>query len=972
MAIDFSKTEAKWQSEWEKHGLAYAKTDKKKKKFFLIFAYPGMSGFLHVGHMRGFTYADVITRYKRMQGFNVLFPAGFHASGLPAVAYASKIKKKDPDTIEQLKAYGLNDKQIGELEKPENVVAFFSKVYVNDFWKPFGFLIDWNRTISTIAPEYNRFIEWQFKKLYQKKLLVQKPHYAPNCPVDGPVAIDTSETDISSGGNATTLEYTIVKFKYQDFILPCATLRPETVYGVTNLWLNPDTTLVECNYQNEKWLLTKEAAEKLAYQKPGFKVGTKTISSRELIGKKCKNLANQNEVLILPSGFVDAGTGTGVVMSVPSHAPFDWIALVELQKNAEQLKAFGISKSQIDSIQPISLINTTGFGAHAAIEQCQKRGITSLSQEKELEEATQAVYSAEFHGGKLNSVYGKLQGTPVHQAKDKIIEEFKQKRIADEMLGFSEKVICRCGREIVFKHVPDQWFIKYSDETLTASTVAHANKMKIWPEEYQRQLPGVLEWFSDRACVRQGSWMGTKFPFDQKWIIEPISDSTLYPLTYLFSNYVNEKKLIADNLTEEFFDFVYLGKGESPAVSKQTGVSKALLEQIQSDVAYWYPLDVNLGGKEHKTVHFPVFLMNHIGVLPQKMWPNGIFVNWWVVGETGKISKSKGGAVSLHDLASRFSIDALRLYYCNVGNPHADIVFSEDTAQKYKNTLERNLQLVEKCLSMPTTTSTSKTSAKHADALTKKNASGGVRPFLDSWLSSKTNQTLTQITSAFENNQIKEASELVYYTMANDLKSYFQRGGSNSKQLREIIDQWVVVMAPVTPHLAEEIWHSLLKQKSLVSTEHWKLSKEKIDESVLQAEQMISQLLEDVAKIRQIAKIDKPKQITLYPAPEWKWKALKFVLEQNPQKPDFKKTIGEFSKNPEFKPHMADAAQFIQKVLGDLGSMRELKKFNETKILEEEKTFLEQSLGCKIKIEPNSTAPKAQKAFPQKPAIQIE
>ena len=175
MVLNWPQIEARWQAQWQKAGIAKAVRRPGQKKFFLIFAYPGVSGFLHVGHMRGYTYADVLTRFRRMQGYNVLFPAGFHASGLPAPSYAAKVRKKDPATIEQLKSYGLSESQIRGLEIPENTVKFFSNVYVEDFWKKFGFLIDYDRLISSIQPEYNRFIQWQFRKLKERNLLVQKP-----------------------------------------------------------------------------------------------------------------------------------------------------------------------------------------------------------------------------------------------------------------------------------------------------------------------------------------------------------------------------------------------------------------------------------------------------------------------------------------------------------------------------------------------------------------------------------------------------------------------------------------------------------------------------------------------------------------------------------------------------------------------------------------------------------------------------
>lgn len=948
--MDFSAIEQKWQKEWQKNGLGKAKTEKGKPKFFLIFAYPGVSGFLHVGHMRGFTYADVITRYKRMNGYNVLFPAGFHASGLPAIAYSAKVKRKEPGTIEQLKSYGLNETQIKELEDPHKAIEFYKRVYVEDFWKPFGFLIDYERQITTIQPEYNRFIEWQFKKLHQLGLLTQKPHFAPYCPEMGPIAIDTSETDISQGGNAQILEYTVVKFKFEGYVLPTATLRPETVYGVTNLWLNPETTLVVVNYHNEKWLFTKEAAEKIIYQKEGFQITEETIPAEKLIGKKCHNSVNNTDMYILPGPFVDAGTGTGIVMSVPSHAPYDWIALHELKEHPEKTKPFHITKKQLEEIQPISLINSPGYGEQPAEEEIHKLGIKNQLDEK-LEEATKNLYNAEFHTGRLNWRYAELEGEKVSDVKEKIIQRFQEQNLVDTAYGFSEKVVSRAGCEVVIKRVPDQWFIRYSDKELTEKSVAQAQKMNILPEQYRKEMPGVLEWFSDRACVRQGNWLGTKFPIDPKWIVEPISDSTLYPLTYLYSRFVNEGKLNEKHLTEAFFDFVFLGKGNANEVAKQTGCDLKVIQQVREEFEYWYPLDVNLGGKEHKTVHFPVFLMNHVAVLPEQKWPQGIFVHWWVVGETGKISKSKGGAASLHDLAKRFSIDALRLYYCNVGNPHVDIVFNEETAQKYRQTLERNLALIEKLLAFP------------QDKKQKQ---------VDEWLEAKANQRFSAASEAMEQLQLKEFSETVYYLFPLDLKWYLQREGSNKALVKKILEQWITTMALVTPHLAEELWHGLLKQNSLVSSHAWPSKSAKPNLSVLQAEELIDKLLEDIENIKQLAKIEKPTKITLFPAPKWKWRAVRVILNASEEKPDFKAAMEAVMKNADLRPHGQEIQGIIKKVLSDLGPMRNLQELDEYALLQQEKRFLEQKLGCTVEIEKESPAPKAKNAFPGKPAIQME
>ena len=194
---DYIKIEKKCQKKWFDQEI-YLSNKSNKKKYFIHFAYPGVSGYLHVGHMRGFTYCDVISRFKRMTGFNVMFPAGFHASGIPSIGFAKKIERKDKQTIKTLKEHGLNDDFIEKLKDPNVVVNYFSDVYVNKYWKTFGFLIDYNTIMSTISEGYKKFIQWQFYKLKEKKLLIKKPHFAPFCPNCGPVAVDKSETDILS------------------------------------------------------------------------------------------------------------------------------------------------------------------------------------------------------------------------------------------------------------------------------------------------------------------------------------------------------------------------------------------------------------------------------------------------------------------------------------------------------------------------------------------------------------------------------------------------------------------------------------------------------------------------------------------------------------------------------------------------------------------------------------------------------
>ncbi|MEM3059358.1 MAG: leucine--tRNA ligase, partial [Methanomassiliicoccales archaeon] len=635
----FSEIEQKWQERWYDVGINEAEPDN-RPKFMIIFAYPGVTGYLHVGHLRGYTYVDAIARYMRMVGYNVLFPVGTHATGNGAISLSRKIKMRDKNTLDYMIANGCPPEMIEKLEDPINVVHFFNDVYINQYWKRFGFLADWRRFTCTIYPDYQRFIQWQFKKLMENGLLIKKPYYAPACVECGPVAVDPSETDLQKGGRAEVVEYTLLKFRCEDYYLVAATLRPETVFGQTNFWINPDVEYVKVKKGTEMWIISEPSYEKMRYQKEGLEIVGK-IRGRDLVGKKCIAPMIHREILVLPARFCDPKVGTGLVTSVPSDAPDDWIALRELQQNQSMLNEFGLDAAEVLKIKPIPIISIEGWGPLPAVEIVEKMGIKQSGDPK-LEEAKKIVYRDGFHKGKMNDNCGPYADMTVQKAKELMRDEMISKGEAEIFYDLSEEVICRCGKPVVIKRVPDQWFIDYGNVELTENSKRHAKTMHILPPEYYSNIQNVLDWFHERACVRQGNWLGTRFPFDDKWIIEAISDSTLYPIYYLVSKYVNCGELKLEQLTDEFFDFVFLGKGKLEDVCNRTRIDPTLLAKIREDVEYWYPLDINLGGKEHMTVHFPAFLMNHVGILEQKFWPRGIFVNWYITGKLGKISKSKG------------------------------------------------------------------------------------------------------------------------------------------------------------------------------------------------------------------------------------------------------------------------------------------------------------------------------------------
>ncbi|MFH1451946.1 MAG: leucine--tRNA ligase [archaeon] len=789
--INFSRIEKKWQERWERKKIFESFRNEKKEKFFMIFAYPGISGYQHVGHMRGYSYTDIICRFKRMKGFNVLFPAGTHASGNQAIVFANKVKNNDKDWIKYLKRNGCKSSTIKTLTTPKKIVEYFNKVYRKDFWKKFGFSYDDTRFTSSIYPDYNKFIEWQFNKLKDNNLLIQKPYFATACPSCGPVAVDASETDISSGGSAEKLEYTLLKFKFKDKFLVAATLRPETIFGQTNLWVNPKIELVEVKVENEIWIMSKKAYDKLKYQKDNLKLLGKF--EENLIGRTILAPGIKKEIMILPSAFIDENIGSGIVTCVPSDAPYDFAALEDLKLSENEITKYGLDFEKVRAIKIIPIIKTKKYGENAGVKVVMDSKIRSQNDER-LEALTQEVYKEGFHSGVLLDNCGGYSGMKVIEAKDKIKEELVKFGDADTMYDLSEEVICRCGKKVMIKKIDDQWFIKYSDKDLTEKSKEHAKHMNIHPKQYSDNFPKVLDWFQDRACARMGNWIGTKLPFDKRWIVEPISDSTLYPIYYLVSKYYNEKKIKLKEMDEKFFDYVFLGKGKA---------KNKIWAKVRKDVEYWYPLDVNLGGKEHQTVHFPVFLMNHVGILPEKMWPKGIFVNYWIVGKGSKISKSKGGAQPIPEAIEKYGVDSMRLYYSHIAGPEFDVIWDEKIVFDYRRNLERIYNLIIESIG--------KNSLEEGES--------------ESELLIKMNRELKVIEVAISSFDLRTAANSAFFILSTHFKKYLQDGGKNKKIINDFVKKWIRVMAPFCPHISEELWEKI-EEKGFVSEAIWPEFKE--------------------------------------------------------------------------------------------------------------------------------------------------
>lgn len=946
MAVDFKKIEKKWQKRWEKQRLYEANPDKKRKKIFTSIIIPYVNGNIHIGHSYTYTRTDVYARLKRLQGYNVLLAQGFHATGEPIVGVVERLKKGDKSQIDTFQLYGATRRDIKNFRKkgPAFVANFWAKK-IEESCRAAGFSVDWRRKFMlSITPQFSRFVEWQYNTLRKKGYVVQGTHPVVWCPKD---QSPTGDHDRLEGEGESPQDYVLLKFVCGNYILPAATLRPETVYGVTNMWVNPDASYVVLKVNTEKWIVSKYAAEKLQDQMKYTEIEN-AFDVREIIGKKCTEPAGNREIPVLPAKFVDPDSTTGIVMSVPSHAPYDWIALKELT-DSNELEQYGLS---VQDIEPIQLIKTPGFGENPAIEITQQMGITSTKQEKELDEATSTVYKKEFHQGVLNESCGPYAGLAVSQAKDRLIMDFIEKGIADIMWEPTGRVVCRCTTRCYVKILENQWFLKYSDEVWKKQVRQHLARMNIYPEEARNNFENTIDWLKDKACTRK-SGLGTTLPWDKEWIVETLSDSTVYMAYYTIAHIIAGKKIPATKLTDDVFDFVFLGKGDAKAISKKSKISKNVLQEMRGEFEYFYPMDMRNSGKDLIQNHLTFYLFHHAALWPESKWPRAVGVNGYVNVEGEKMSKSKGNIIPLINLTRQYGADLVRINIAASSEGIDDADWRAEGIKGYRSRLE----LVEEIVN------------------SLKKARGRETRNIETYLKSKMNKAVKRATENYEQLRFRSSVHHALFEPTNDIRWYFRRVGGIKKANRRVLldaaEKIIQMAAPLTPHFAEEMWARLGNKKSIFAGNNWPKTDElKVSEEVELGESLIRQTISDIEEIQRLAKIVKPKKAEIFVAENWKFRVYAHVL-RNKGRP-----VNEITKEIMATGSYGSATvAFIQSLYKKITELKPvMPRTAQLRLLEEAKEFLEKELQLKAEIidAEKSSEQKAKQATPQKFGILLE
>jgi len=956
MTINWNEIETKWQSKWNESKDFETNPNEKPKKFITV-AYPYPNSPQHIGHGRTYTLADVHARFYRMQGYNVLFPMGFHYTGTPVLGMARRIQAGEKEILDGLRnVYHVPEENIKTFVEPIKIADYFHEEIKSGMIE-MGYSIDWRREFTTIVPGYQKFIEWQITILKENGKIIQGSHPVGWCPKDqNPVSQHDTMGDVEPKIDDKNF---LVKFKFGEFIFPVTTLRPETIFGVTNLWVNPNVTYKKVSVDNETWIISEQCAKKIEFFEKEVKI-IGDIEGSEIIGKYATVLHNNQEIPILEAEFVEPGMGTGLVMSVPAHAPKDYQALMDLKAKNHELAS---------KIEPIPIIVTPGYDAYPGKQICEKLGVSNQTDEK-LEEATKELYLKEFTDGKLNEKCGQFNNEKVQFGRDKVRVWLQENNYLEKFPVLENSPVhCRCGTECVVKILNNQWFLNYGDEEWKELARNCFDEMSILPNKITTEFKEVVDWLHERACARQQG-LGTKLPWDKDWIVESLSDSVIYMAYYTISRFVNDGTVTPDSLTRELFDYILLDKGNLSLAVSTSRLSEDVINTMKKEFQYFYPVDSRHSGRDLVQNHLSFFVLNHVAIFEKKYWPKEIVVNGSVMMDGAKMSKSMGNIIPLRTAIREHGADPIRLAIISSAELLQDADFNMESVYGIQNKVE---SLLEECSRL------------------EKGTIGELQAE-DRWILSKTQNMILQVTESVEKMRLREALQDILFTFESDLNWYHKRVQAKGKEdvsgiLHHINSVRVAMLSPFAPHIAEEMWEKL-GYTDLASKSAWpEFSKEKIDATSIQSEELLKSTIDDIVNILKITKITPQKIVIYVNSDEFKSKVYRKILGimvggQN--------NMGVVMKELIADPQTTDAKKmpdYIQKVIKDLHSESEEIKAMKVESEEfDEKQFLSTELasigkkefGVEIQVfgatdediyDPKG---KARHARPFKPAILIE
>ena len=971
-STDIKSIDKKWQDKWEKEKVYEAdpkiwknETDGTKKeekgknetarpklkkktksaelknKKYITAAFPYPNSPQHIGHARTYTTTDIYARYWRLRGYNVLFPMAFHVTGTPILAMAKRIAEKDEEVLGVFeRIYEIDRATAATLTEPNALVMHFSKE-IEAGMKEIGYSIDWRRKFYSFDKKFNHFIEWQFAKLKEQKLIVQGEHAIPWCPRDGN-AVGAHDTRGDMDPEIKDFIWIKFRLKGSDLILMTGTTRPDALLGQSNLWIDPHGKYKIVQVKNEKWVVGEATIGKIHDQcDPNAKI-IGEISAKELIGKWVKGPIVNYELYILPAAFIDSSVGSGLVYSALED-PVDLYELRKIQADPNVVKQYGLEQDVVAKLKPISIIDIEGMGQDLGDSIGKEFGITSANQKEKLEEAKGELNRRVFRKGIMNKSCGKYSGMSVPNCQELIKKDLQKSKDAVMFWEIDNKPIyCRCGTQVTIKLLDDQWFIDYGNEEWKQKARECIAAMTIIPEKNRADYLYTTGWLREKACARAAG-LGTRLPFDKSKMIEALSDSTIYMAFYTIAHLLGD--INESEMTEEFFDYVLLGKG------KVSGKNAAIAKKCRESFLYWYPLDSRHSGADLLRNHLPFFIFNHVAIFPREHWPKQIVTNGFVLMDGKKMSKSMGNILPLRKAITEYGADVIRFSVVSGADITQDTDFNRTVAEGTKTRLG------------------------YIGKLISESAKGRKVPHsrIEKWLLSRLNRKIRLASELYEKLALRELALEIFYGIYDDLKWYAKR--TDKPNLHEFFKKWVVLIEPFMPHHAEEFWHTLGGKGLAANADFPEADEKAISEEIEIGEELVRKVMEDVENLEKILN-KKPAAVRIFVANEAKRKIYKIIASEKA----FDKIMKAASQDPGLKTNMDVVQKMAKSLIKSAYSLPPiLSAKDELAALKDAETFFSKEFGCHVSVISEDDVKagvlgmeRAKNALPGKPGIGFE
>lgn len=756
-------------------------------------------------------------------------PTKFTAKKGKAAAKAVKMKYQ----FQIMQAIGIPTQEIHLFADPQYWLEFFPPLAIRDLTN-FGCRIDWRRSFVTTDanPYYDAFVRWQMNRLKELNKIKFGKRYTIYSIKDGQPCMDH---DRSEGEAVGPQEYTALKLKVLEwapkaaealkgkvpegsnlFLVP-ATLRPETMYGQTCCFVGP-----KINYgvfkvnETDYYVITDRAARNMAYQgifaKEGVIEKVAEIQGTDIVGTliNAPLSLHKEGVRVLPMDTVLPTKGTGVVTSVPSDSPDDYATITDLAKKADY---YGIQKEWAE-LEIFPIIDTPSYGDLCAPFLVKKLKIASPKDTKQLEEAKELAYKEGFYQGVLK--VGEFAGEKVEVAKPKVR---KQMIDAGDAFAYSEperKVVSRSGDDCIVS-LMDQWYLDYGEEQWKQVALkwvenADGKGLETYTHETKNGFEAVLNWLNQWACARSFG-LGSRLPWDPQFLVESLSDSTVYMAYYTVAHYLHKDlfgrtkgvgNVGPEQMIDEVWDYIFCRRELSDEVLSSSKIPKETLESMRREFEYFYPLDVRASGKDLIPNHLTFFLYVHLAIFPPEYWPRSVRANGHLMLNGEKMAKSTGNFMTLRDMTLKYGADASRIALADAGDGVNDANFEEDVAD---NNILRLFNLREWCEEV----------VREQDDL----RTGDLNSFQDSLFNNELNAVAKEAIEQYANTNYKLALKAGLYELTSARDFYREAcAAANIKMHKDLVFRYIelqtLLLAVIAPHWSEYMWLEVLKKEGTI------------------------------------------------------------------------------------------------------------------------------------------------------------